>query len=172
MAMMMIMMMMMMQDTRHLLNLLLETADPKNLEYSTKAIHKASDNGYVDVLEWWKTCGLELRYSDRALDSACCAGHTDVLKWWKSSGLELKYSEQAIDGASWERLDGTMFIRGTVAVGGFCPKSAAIEQTLTNFRSLNEVNAVNSSSPKGVIRSSSHHSPKRYCKLVIRNVTS
>ncbi|KAI9217509.1 hypothetical protein BC828DRAFT_418058 [Blastocladiella britannica] len=60
----------------------------------------ASRNGHVDVLEWWRNSGLELKYTRQAMDDASCNGHVDVLEWWRHSGLELKYTHQAMDQAS------------------------------------------------------------------------
>lgn len=62
----------------------------------------ASQMGYIQVLNWWKYSGLELKYTSDALDSACRLGHVAVLEWWKCSGLELYYTSNAVDLASHE----------------------------------------------------------------------
>ncbi|KAL4804359.1 hypothetical protein BDV18DRAFT_30352 [Aspergillus unguis] len=54
-----------------------------NKEYIADAMDGASRAGFVDVLEWWRTSGLELRYTERALESASAEGCVPVLEWWK-----------------------------------------------------------------------------------------
>lgn len=54
-----------------------------NKEYIADAMDGASRAGFVDVLEWWRTSGLELRYTERALESASAEGRVNVLEWWK-----------------------------------------------------------------------------------------
>ncbi|KAI9925210.1 hypothetical protein ASPWEDRAFT_705228 [Aspergillus wentii DTO 134E9] len=54
-------------------------------EYHADAIDGASRAGYVNVLEWWRTSGLELKYSERALESASAEGRVNVLDWWKNA---------------------------------------------------------------------------------------
>ncbi|KAL4929052.1 uncharacterized protein BDV17DRAFT_82462 [Aspergillus undulatus] len=56
-----------------------------NKEYIADAMDGASRAGFVDVLEWWRTSGLELRYTERALESASAEGRVTVLDWWKRS---------------------------------------------------------------------------------------
>jgi hypothetical protein len=60
----------------------------------------ASRGGHVDVLQWWKESGLELKWSNHAMNAASRSGHVAVLQWWKESGLEVKWSEYAMDEAS------------------------------------------------------------------------
>ena len=69
-------------------------------KYSQNAIDWASENGHIDVLNWWKNSGLELTYSQNAMDLASAKGHINVLNWWKNSGFESKYRGDAIDLAS------------------------------------------------------------------------
>jgi hypothetical protein len=71
-----------------------------NFPYDEWALHWASLNGYVNVLEWWFTSGLELKYTEYALNWASQNGQVNVLEWWLKSGLELKYTEYALNWAS------------------------------------------------------------------------
>ncbi|KAI8811763.1 hypothetical protein BJ742DRAFT_795377 [Cladochytrium replicatum] len=79
----------------------------------------ASQNGYINLLEWWKSSGLEIREDDQWIrphriarlvdverarneldgNSGCC-GHVAVLDWRKSSGLDFVWSKDAMDKAS------------------------------------------------------------------------
>ncbi|KAE8314775.1 hypothetical protein BDV41DRAFT_208708 [Aspergillus transmontanensis] len=54
-------------------------------EYIADAMDGASRAGFVNVLEWWRTSGLELRYTERALESASAEGRVSVLDWWKKA---------------------------------------------------------------------------------------
>lgn len=56
-----------------------------NKEYLADAMDGASRAGFVEVLEWWRTSGLELRYTERALESASAEGQIAVLEWWKKA---------------------------------------------------------------------------------------
>ncbi|KAL2822843.1 hypothetical protein BDW59DRAFT_101405 [Aspergillus cavernicola] len=56
-----------------------------NKEYIADAMDGASRAGFINVLEWWRTSGLELRYTERALESASAEGRVPVLNWWKKS---------------------------------------------------------------------------------------
>jgi hypothetical protein len=56
-----------------------------NKEYIADAMDGASRAGFIDVLEWWRNSGLELRYTERALESASAEGRVDVLDWWKKA---------------------------------------------------------------------------------------
>ncbi|KAI8803445.1 hypothetical protein BJ742DRAFT_500251 [Cladochytrium replicatum] len=46
-------------------------------------------NGNLDVREWWKSSGPEIKISSYAIDWASSTGRIEVLDWWKSSGLEM-----------------------------------------------------------------------------------
>ncbi|PLN75848.1 hypothetical protein BDW42DRAFT_179967 [Aspergillus taichungensis] len=54
-------------------------------DYIADAMDGASRAGFVNVLEWWRTSGLELRYTERALEAASAEGRIAVLDWWKKA---------------------------------------------------------------------------------------
>jgi len=56
-----------------------------NKEYIADAMDGASRAGFLSVLEWWRTSGLELRYTERALEAASAEGRVHVLEWWKNA---------------------------------------------------------------------------------------
>ncbi|PYI36608.1 phosphopentothenoylcysteine decarboxylase [Aspergillus indologenus CBS 114.80] len=60
-----------------------DAPDLPNKDYTTDAMDGASRAGFVNVLEWWRTSGLELRYTERALEAASAEGQVAVLDWWK-----------------------------------------------------------------------------------------
>jgi hypothetical protein len=64
------------------------------------SLDNASSAGLVDILQWWKQSGLELRWSEKAIDMACRNGHVNVLQWWKDSGLAMKYTSLASEWAA------------------------------------------------------------------------
>ncbi|RKP17230.1 hypothetical protein ROZALSC1DRAFT_24408 [Rozella allomycis CSF55] len=70
------------------------------LKWSEDAMDWAGRDVHIDVLDWWKKSGLELKWSEDAMDLASEYGHLNVLEWWKKSGLELKWSENAMNSAS------------------------------------------------------------------------
>ena len=59
----------------------------------------ASSSVHVEVLEWWKTSGLEMKWYGDAFDLTSENGRLVVLEWWENSGLELKWSDIAISYA-------------------------------------------------------------------------
>ncbi|PWY76947.1 hypothetical protein BO70DRAFT_353981 [Aspergillus heteromorphus CBS 117.55] len=63
-----------------------------NKEYIADAMDGASRAGFVDVLEWWRTSGLELRYTERALEAASAEGRVAVLAWWKAASVNAPIS--------------------------------------------------------------------------------
>ncbi|GAB1202885.1 hypothetical protein APSETT445_001509 [Aspergillus pseudonomiae] len=62
-------------------------------EYIADAMDGASRAGFVNVLEWWRTSGLELRYTERALESASAEGRVSVLDWWKKAAANAPPSD-------------------------------------------------------------------------------
>lgn len=77
----------------------LEIIKRNNLAYTDDSINKASILGQIDILNWWKNSGLELKYSEDAINYASRAGSIESLEWWRKSGLFLKYSKDAMDNA-------------------------------------------------------------------------
>jgi ankyrin repeat protein len=69
-------------------------------KYTDYALNWASQEGHINVLEWWKKSNLKLKYTDHALDWASLHGHINVLEWWKKSNLKLKYTSRALNWAS------------------------------------------------------------------------
>ncbi|KAJ1545901.1 hypothetical protein HK096_005802 [Nowakowskiella sp. JEL0078] len=65
--------------------------------WDERSINEASEYGIVNVLEWWKCSGLQLKYNEDALDNATSV---EVLNWWMSSGLQLRWTHKAMDNAS------------------------------------------------------------------------
>ncbi|KAL2870323.1 uncharacterized protein BJX67DRAFT_280299 [Aspergillus lucknowensis] len=63
-----------------------------NKEYIADAMDGASRAGFVNVLEWWRTSGLELRYTERALEAASAEGRVAVLDWWKKASETAPFS--------------------------------------------------------------------------------
>ena len=61
---------------------------------------KASKNGDVQFLEWFKHSGYEFKYDEWAINYASLNGNVQVLEWFKNSGYKLKYDEDAINWAT------------------------------------------------------------------------
>ena len=51
----------------------------------------AAENGYIDILEWWRNSGLELKYSKHKInvcfDYVRKKHRTKLRTNWKNSGL-------------------------------------------------------------------------------------
>ncbi|ANB51121.1 hypothetical protein [Powai lake megavirus] len=66
-------------------------------EYTTDALDYAK---HVDMLEWWKKSGFELKYTNMSIDRLGQYGYSEnILQWWFDSGLELRYTENSIKNA-------------------------------------------------------------------------
>ncbi|KAI8806640.1 hypothetical protein BJ742DRAFT_854948 [Cladochytrium replicatum] len=61
------------------------------------AVDAASRSGRVEVLDWWKTSGLDFRYTENA-------------EWWMTSGLGLERTSVLSNSQS--RLDISTFFGG------------------------------------------------------------
>ena len=69
-------------------------------KYDRRAINLASEYGHIQVLEWFKNSDYEFKYYENAINYASEYGHVQVLEWFKNSGYEFKYTENAINYAS------------------------------------------------------------------------
>lgn len=43
----------------------------------------ASENGHIDILDWFKNNGLQLKYTHNAIVQAAANGPVHILNWWK-----------------------------------------------------------------------------------------
>ena len=68
--------------------------------YKYDIINNASENGHVQVLEWFKRSGYKFKYDNWAIIRASRYGHVQVLEWFKHSGYKFKYDNYAITWAS------------------------------------------------------------------------
>ena len=60
----------------------------------------ASSAGHVQVLEWFRNSGLDVKYDKTAMHHASLHGRVDVLQWWLDSGLQLIFDADALTLAS------------------------------------------------------------------------
>jgi hypothetical protein len=109
----------------------LKTIKKFNLNITSSYISEVCKRGKVDILEWWKNSGLELKYDESALYLTSGAGHINVLEWWQNSGLELKYDKDVLNMASRD---------GKVEVLEWWKKSGLklkYDESVLNFASVN-----------------------------------
>jgi hypothetical protein len=105
------------------------------LPYSHQAIDKASENGHIDVLQWWFNRyifhGDQFKSSHMAIDRASERGRINVLEWWwwkkvnhdlefrYHSAIDLASAKGQIDTLEWwfeKALYGQIFTYSTMAV--------------------------------------------------------
>ena len=68
--------------------------------YKNNIINCASENGHIQVLEWFKNSGYEFKYTEDATNGASINKHIEVLEWFKNSGYEFKYDIWMVNNAS------------------------------------------------------------------------
>ena len=54
-------------------------------DFHIKIIDRASLNGHINILEWFKNSEYEFKYSNYAIDCASYHGHINILEWYKNS---------------------------------------------------------------------------------------
>ncbi|KAI9335645.1 hypothetical protein DFJ73DRAFT_780341 [Zopfochytrium polystomum] len=84
-----------------MLDLLQHHLPRQQVQTLLKEAHAIDYADSVDMLQWWKTSGLELAdmYTEEAIVSASRRRRVDLLQWWRGSGLPLKYDADAIESA-------------------------------------------------------------------------
>ena len=70
--------------------------DHITLEYSVHTIESASLGSQIEVLEWWKNSGLELKYTDIPVYDIVLNNNITLFNWWINSGLPIKISPDTI----------------------------------------------------------------------------
>ena len=69
-------------------------------KFNENEMTKASFNGDIKFLEWFKNSGYEFKYNEWAINKASKNGHIQVLEWFKNSGYKFKYNTEGIYHAS------------------------------------------------------------------------
>ena len=71
----------------------LETIKKFNLEITDRYINNACGLNKIDILEWWKNMGLDIKYNYNGgvlFDTASVNGHLDVLEWLLKNEFSVK----------------------------------------------------------------------------------
>lgn len=63
---------------------------------SAEALNGVSENNQIEVLNWWKNSGLQLRYDCSAINKAIKKGSIEAVMWWINSGLKIKYNHKTL----------------------------------------------------------------------------
>jgi hypothetical protein len=87
-------------DILHKTDLNIYVIENNKVLYKNNIINNASENGHIQVLEWFKNSGYEFKYDNYAISYASKSGNIKVLEWFKNSGYEFKYDVRAINWAS------------------------------------------------------------------------
>jgi hypothetical protein len=80
-------------DILHKTELNIFVIENNKVVYKNDIILNASQNGHIQVLEWFKISGYNFKYGEYAIMHASSNGHIQVLEWFKNSGYEFKYNE-------------------------------------------------------------------------------
>ncbi|KAH6842932.1 hypothetical protein B0I37DRAFT_383221 [Chaetomium sp. MPI-CAGE-AT-0009] len=78
-------------------------------QYDVEALNRASQCGFVPVLEWWRRSGLPLKYDEQAFEMASSRGHVHVLEWWREAGMQdpsivVKPGRSLLAAAQWGQM--------------------------------------------------------------------
>jgi hypothetical protein len=87
-------------DVLNKTNLNIFVVENNKVLYKNDIIKNASENGHVEILEWFKNSGYEFNYDEDAINKASENGHVEILEWFKNSSYEFNYDEDAINKAS------------------------------------------------------------------------
>jgi hypothetical protein len=71
-----------------------------DIKFTKYILEIISKKGHVHLLEWFKNAGYSMKCYSNLLNIASEYGHVNVLDWWLKSGLTLKYHERALNIAS------------------------------------------------------------------------